>query len=423
MFRSQAMSRIELAIPRQDVVAVTEALATSGVFHLTPSEHPADITPDQGGEDWHQRAAAFAALEQRTLVVMEALCVEECSPPVDTPHHVEPEVAEMEVEHLEQEAQIPLRELEEEQLRLSELGRALSQLETVVDLDVDLDTVRNLRYLFALLGAMPIENIGRLRSSLGHVPYELIELRREGHLATVLLVGTRRDAEILNRAARSAYLNPLKLPETYRGTPAQAIEALRAAIKRTSLRIAECHTAIDKLHETRIRRLHHLLWRIRATHNLAETIAHYGQLRFTYLVSGWVPTSQMDRFRQIVGLASGDVQIEEDTPDIKDQADIPSALDSPPILKAFQGLVTNFGHPKYGEANPTLVVALTCSLPITTAWNVSLVPRSIRLSSTWWLTMTCTGTTQAACTLIIRRSILSWPRAVTSSPARKRSTT
>lgn len=363
MFRSQEMKKVELVIPRQDVVPVTEALAASSVFHLAPKEYSGIVSADhQDGDNWHERASLFASLEQRTLLVMEALCVEEGEPPPEAYHIVEPEVAIAEVEHLEREAQVPLKEMEEEQLKLNQLGRVISQLELVESLNVDLDTVRNLRYLFAMMGNIPAANLGRLRGSLAHIPSHLIELKHDGHIATVILFGAKRDAEVLTRAARSAYLNPINLPEMYRGTPTEVIESLKAGIERTSKRIAECHHAIDKLHETRVKRLQHLLWRVRASHALVDTIAKYGRLRFTYLVSGWVPASRLDELRRAIAIASGDVQIEVATPDREQETDIPTSMESPPFLEAFQGLVTNYGHPVYGEMNPTLVLALTFPL-------------------------------------------------------------
>ena len=66
MFRSQEMKKVELVIPRQDVVSVTEALAASGIFHLAQQEHTGIVPADyRDGENWHEQASLFAALEQR----------------------------------------------------------------------------------------------------------------------------------------------------------------------------------------------------------------------------------------------------------------------------------------------------------------------------------------------------------------------
>ena len=362
MFRSLAMRKVEMVVPERYVVPATEALAASGVFHLLRSDHLGAESGSRDVSEWNEWAATFAALERRIMAVMEALGVDEGPPPSETPHLIWPEVAQTDVEHLEQEAQAPIQELEEEQRRLAQLQRYLSQLEPIADLQVDLGALRSMRYTFVMLGTMPAANVERLQSSLEHIPFLLVTLRREGHLATVVLFGMQRDAEILGRAARSAYLNPLKPPETYRGTPAEAIAALEAGIERTRGHIAEYQATIEHLREARIRHLRHLLWRVRASRTLVETIARYGRLRYTYLVTGWVPASKVDTLKRKVERVSDQIMVEVSTPQPEDEGLIPVTLENPAFLRAFQSLVTNYGYPSYGELDPTSVMVLTFPL-------------------------------------------------------------
>jgi V/A-type H+-transporting ATPase subunit I len=362
MFRALTMSKVELVIPEQVVIPVTEALADSGVFHPTLRGYfsPEDM-PGQTSQ-WREWVNTFAALERRILDVMEALHVDEGPPPSRTPHLIEPDVAAPDVERLEQEALACVRDLEEETQHLAQLRRYVSQLEPVAELNADLDTIRNLRYLFALLGTIPIANLERLQSSLEHVPFRLVTLRRDEYLATVVLFGTRRDAEILTRAARSAYLNPLNLPETYRGTPAEAIKALRISIQRAQERVEDLQTVIDRLHEERIDHLRLLLWRVRASRTLAQTIAYYGRLRYTYLVEGWTPVSKMPVLQEKISQVSNEVVIEVAPPQSRNEPGTPVALEQVSLLKAFQSLVTTYSYPLYGEVDPTPLMALTFPL-------------------------------------------------------------
>jgi V/A-type H+-transporting ATPase subunit I len=352
------MSKVDLAIPERDIVPVTEALAESGIFHVTPTD---DLCAEEAScetNEWQAWAAAYAALEQRLLGLMTALGVDAGPAPGESPHLITPEVAEMDVGHLEQEAQAPIHELEEERRRLARLERYVTQLEPLVGLDVDLGDLRRLRYTFVMLGTMPTANLERLESSLDHVPSVLDTLHTREHLATVVLVGMQRDAEVLGRAARSAYLNPLRPPETYRGTPSQALDGLRSSIERTRQHIADFEAAIDHLRQVRIRHLRHLLWRVRASRKLADTISSYARLRYTYLVSGWVPSSRVGSLADAIQSVSGRVLVEVTEP-ARTEAGVPVFLDNPPILRAFQGLVTNYGHPRYGELDPTIIMALT----------------------------------------------------------------
>ncbi|MBN2004099.1 MAG: hypothetical protein JXA21_12155 [Anaerolineae bacterium] len=370
MFRSQIMRRVELVVPEQDVVQVTEALAASGIFHLTRSEFTGDEVLNSDSK-WHTWVTEFTGLERRIMSVFEALGVKTGSPP-KTAHLIEPGVAQRDIEHLEQEIQIPLHEMEAAQRRLAQLERYRTQLEPIRDLDIDLSVLRKLRYTYIALGMIPTANVERLRSSLEHVPFGLVTLQRTENLTVVVLFGLQRDAQILDRSARSAYLNPLNLPETYRGSPTEAIAALHAGIERTRQHIVETKAELEQLQKLYLRRLRHLLWRVRASRKLVETILKYGRLRYTYLIAGWVPAPKVELLKQQLEVVSQNVSIEVTTPQCDSDAprddhiiedeDIPVALNNPPLIRAFQGLVTTYGYPRYGELDPVMIVALTFPL-------------------------------------------------------------
>lgn len=362
MFKSQAMDKVELMIPEHEVVRTTEALAASGIFHHTPSRQVSlDDTTRSSGE-WQTWATDFVALERRILIVMEELNIAEGPPPDETPHIIEPDVARRDIERLEHEAEGPVRELEAAQRRLAQLEKYVNQLEPLLNLSIDMGALRHQRYTFVMLGSMPVANTERLQSSLEHTPFLLVTLRHEGHLATVMLLGLKQDATILSRAARSAYLNPLAPPEEYRGTPAQAITALHAGIERARRHVTEYEQEIAHLHEARVRHLRHLLWRVRASCALAHTIAGYDRLQRTYLVVGWVPTVSRPKLEQEIANVSTKVAIETLKPRPEDAGHIPALLQNPPLIRAFQGLVTTYGQPSYGELDPTPVMALTFPL-------------------------------------------------------------
>ena len=364
MFQSQAMNKVELVVTEKDVILVTEALAASGIFQTASSGPFSAQNVARGGErtEWQKWAATFADLERRILDVMETLDVEEGQPPKSTPHLIDPEVARRDVEHLEQEAQIYVRQLKEEQDHLAELQQYVKQLRPIADLGVKLSTLHNLEYTFILPGTMPLDNLERFRTSLEHVPFVLMTLDQDRYLATVALFGAKRDAEILERAARSAYLNPIHIPMEYRGTPAEALEAIGVGIQRTRERIAELKSKIHQLHEMRIQHLCYLLWRVRASRSLVETIAGYDHLRYTYLVNGWVPARRVETLRAAITEVSEKTLLEFSTPARQGQEQVPIALSNPGPLHAFQTLVTNYGYPSYGELDPTLLLALTFPL-------------------------------------------------------------
>jgi len=364
MFQSQAMSQIELVVPAQDIVPVTEVLADLGVFHQIDASYLRTRDGTHPAEYWQERTATFTALERRILNVMQMLGVAEGElPPMEELHSIEPDVVDTALGNLEMETQARVKEAEEERKNLDRLQGFIRQLEPLQALEINIEELSTLRYIFLLLGTIPTENLERLQTSLARIPSTLLVLQREDHLALVALFGSQSDSEILERAARSAYLNPINLPETYRGTPAEIIQALTAGMERAQEHVAACEAEIEKLHTARVPQLRNLLWRVRASRVLAEAIARFGQLHYTYLVLGWVPTQQVDRLRRELRNVSGGMLIEARPPDRQEsEEEVPTALQNPPLLQGFQQLVTNYGAPRYDEIDPTLLLAVTFPL-------------------------------------------------------------
>jgi V/A-type H+-transporting ATPase subunit I len=364
MFYPQEMTEIELIVPEKDALAVTGTLANQGVFHQADAGYlSSEVAPDPTS-DWRAKSATYAALERQLLAAMKALSVKEGEPPPSgSASMVEVETVRPTAERLEQEVEGVIKELADKQTQLEQLQEYIRQLEPIAGVNVEVGALRNLRYVFTMLGTMPVDNVERLRTSLARIPFVLLTLRQDSRQAVVLLLGTQRDADILERAARSAYLNPLSLPDDYHGTPREIAEALSADVDRIQQHIAEQRDTMTELRETRREQLQTLLWRVRASRMLADAMVRFGKLRYTYLIVGWVPTSNLDALTQRLRRVSEDILIEA-TPSRRGQMDrdVPVALDNPGILRAFQQLVTTYGRPRYAEVDPTFLLTLTFPL-------------------------------------------------------------
>ncbi len=362
MFRSQSMTWVEMVVPERDVVPVTEALAGTHVFHVAEPAGPAVETGLFQRSVWDARANRYTALMHRIVDVMALVGVEAGAPPSGTLHLISPDVAERDIEMLEREVKGPAEELSEARQRLDRLRHVRAQVLPLAGLDITLEPFRQSVYLFAVLGTMPVDNVSRLERSLEHLPSVLVVLRERGHLAAVALFGMKRDTELLTRAARSAYLTPTELPEEYAGTPDAVLDALDESIHRAREHVMALESTLHHLHEIRLRRLRHLLWRVRASLKLVQTIARFRPLEDAYLVTGWTPSRQVEHLRAVVSEVSGDTMVELRLPTPEEQADAPFEFTNPPYIRLFQRLVTIYGYPAYSELDPTPLVALTFPL-------------------------------------------------------------
>lgn len=356
MFFPKAMTEIELIVPSKDLLGVTRVLSNYGVFHQTDSHHPGAASGS--ANTWQERASAYSVLERRVQIVMQSLGIDEGQPPSsEFDAMVEIDKIRPLVDQIEEEVKQVIDQLTSERKQMEQHESTLRQLEPVADIDLDISSLRNSRYLYSMLGVMPTANVDRLQTSLARVPNVFLTLRSDSNKPVVWLAGTKANSDVLERAARSAYLDPLSLPNDYQGTPAKIIISLHRTIENTQRTIDELNKKLAGMAETRKQELRDLLWQSHTSRVLSDAIVRFGQLRYTYVVTGWVQSDDLESLTQRLKTASKEILIETlPTTRSGHNSNVPVALENSKFLKPFQMLVNTYARPRYGELDPTWLI-------------------------------------------------------------------
>ena len=362
MFFPKAMTEIELIVPAKDLLAVTKVLGSYGVFHQTDSNYPG--VASGSANTWQERAVTYAGFERRIQMMMQELSVDEGQPPASQFEAMtEIEKVRPQLELIEGDVKKVSGQLADEKKHLEQLESVLRQLEPVANVDMDVSAFRNSRYVHSTLGLIPAANVDRLQMSLAHIPHVFLTLRSDPEKPVVWLAGSQSNSDALERAVRSAYLNPLVVPEEYQGTPEKIIESLHRSIVETQHKIADAKKSLAKLAETYKQQLRNLLGQVHTSRVLADAIVRTGQLRHTYVITGWVPTEELEGLTARLRSASKEILIETlPTKRNGDNHDVPVALSNNRFLRPFQMLVNTYARPLYGELDPTLLMAVTFPL-------------------------------------------------------------
>ena len=356
------MTEIELIVPAKDVLAVTKVLGSYGVFHQTDSNYPG--VASGSASTWQERAVTYSAFERRIQVMMQDLSLDEGQPPTSNfEAMVEIEKVRPLLENIEGDVKRVGGHLSGEKKRLEQLESVLRQLEPLVGVDLDVNALRNSRYVYSTLGLIPAANVDRLQMSLAHIPHFFLTLRPDPEKPVVWLVGSKSNSDALDRAVRSAYLNPLVVPEEYQGAPSKIIESLQNSIEEAKHTIAEAKEELAGLAETHKQQLRELMWQVHTSRVLAEAIVRFGQLRHTYVITGWVPVEDMEGLTARLRSASKEILVET-LPTKRDgeNLNVPVAMSNNRFLRPFQMLVNTYARPRYGELDPTILMAVTFPL-------------------------------------------------------------
>jgi V/A-type H+-transporting ATPase subunit I len=247
-----------------------------------------------------------------------------------------------------------------EKKRLDLLESQLRQLEPIAHVNYEVGALRKSSYMHSILGVIEADKVERLETSLGRVPHVFFTLKDDPKKPIVWLLGPRSASDNLDRAAKSAFLNPLSLPEELNGTPEQITVTLKRDAEATRQKIAELEATLSKLAGKYKDELEKLLWEVHISRVIADTIVRFGQLRRTYVVVGWVPTVDLDNLKMRLKQASPEILIEAiPTSRTGHHSGVPVALTKNKWLKPIQDLVVTYGRPSYGEFDPTILVAFT----------------------------------------------------------------
>lgn len=362
MLFPKQMSEVELIVPSKDLVAVAKALSGYGVFHQVDSANLG--VEGLGPNAWQDKAGAYSSLERRVQSIMQTVGLDEDYPDKrEIEAVVDLDAVRGEVDRIEEEVKGVSDQLSGEKKHLELLESQLRQLEPIADVNVEVGAMQKSAYMHSILGIVPAANISRLRTSLLRVPHVFFVLREDAQKPVVWILGPRSNSDVLERAAKSAYLNPLSLPDEFSGTPEQITGMLRQEIDASKNKITNLETDLARMGASYKSRLQKLHWDVHMSRVMSDAIVRFGQLRHTYVVVGWVPTADLGGLTSRLKEASREILIETtETSRSGHHSNIPVALAQNKWLKPFQSLVGTYGHPSYGELDPTLLVALTFPL-------------------------------------------------------------
>ncbi len=360
----QHMTEVEIEVPDRFARKVTEMLADEGFLQMGDISY---LNTEQGASrsmDWQAKANEFASLERQLAATLQSLKIDEGEPPakkikmVSDPGQLRPFADQM-----EQEVQESSRELADAQKKIEQLQSYINLITPLTDLDIPFDRIRNRRYLYSILGIIPVEKIDRFKTSMAKIPYVLLVLKQEHGQAIVLLFGTRQNKDYLRRAARSAYLTGIDLPDEYQGTPAEIIATLKSQIDQLNEKVGAAYHEVSDIRASHARRLQDLYWHVRYSRLMAEALTRYGRLRHGYLVAGWLPGSRLQDLEDQLRAISPDILIDiKDTSSEKEVRQTPIVLQNRSFLRGFQKLVTTYGLPAYNELDPTILMTFTFPL-------------------------------------------------------------
>ena len=251
-----------------------------------------------------------------------------------------------------------LHRLEEEFRELNNLERSL---EDFAGLDIDLSRLQGEHaHLDMRIGTVPAENLSRLRDVLALSNHLVLNVAGEGDTRRILIAGRREDAPILDSVLHAAAFQTLAIPASFDDNPA----ALRAelAARRDKL-THDCEALRGQLANWLSSNRRQML-RARQMLEAAEPyVSVRGAARTRgplAALQGWAPAGRLGeveaRLRESLSLP---FLLESRPPRPDERHLVPVPAQESGLLRPFAMLVQQYGVPRFGEFDPTILFAIT----------------------------------------------------------------
>ena len=368
MFSPEPMRHLSLVVLSPDLEAATRAIAREGVLHLLDVRQSSEAALAVQPYDVIARLARLDAVQRQLddIATVLGLAPGSTVSEGEVPEHLDLETVAARIETIKRDTETLRQQLAKAAQDDAHQQHLLRNLRALASVGVPVEAFRGLRYVHLLSGLLPERSLPRVRESLARIPHLLTTAGTAGSDGRVLIAALtlRPNQEVLERALRSAQFEPIELPAELRGTAEEGIAAIEEQLAATR------RAAADREAERRVRaqqlapELGALCGWVGRAHLLTLARGRMGYSERTALIIGWVPAMLGQRLEQALHAAvGGRCVIQWTDPAVLDEVKngripVPILLHNPVLIRPFERLVRGYGMPRYGEVEPTAVIAV-----------------------------------------------------------------
>lgn len=363
MFKPQPMQRISLSLLKDDAPQAALLLANFGSFAPEFAEVIPENLPELPGENYRR---AYEENRSRLDKILDHFAIA-------APLEISTPMQQVTLAQLD-ELSIWLRQVwaqcSDEQERMRKLrdehrhtGQLLRALDQFAGLNIDLTRLQKKEGLLDVrVGTLPLANFQRFEEALKLAGYVAIRFFTSAELIHLIIAGAGGQAGGIENVLQAAGWRAMDIPAEFHGQPAQVHRELAGRLKRIDEQTRQEERQRRELaarpdFHARLADAAQTLARAAPYAELAMQMRGRGNL---VTVSGWIPERQLPHLQQMLEKTLPDrFVLAARAPRQDELMLVPSLISHQRWLKPFASLVLNYGVPRYGEVDPTILFAVS----------------------------------------------------------------
>lgn len=371
------LAKVTLILPRIESAQAISRLAEFEWFHPVSS---ASDHADPGLDDLLLRSQK---LYQNVDEIVRALGIKVDIGIIDTmikgakKEKKEYKVAEIEalVAKLESESKTVVEEARQILSEQAIVKREIEEYNTLKDtlaivssLHIDLSRIGEGRLFYSGMYIINTKDFAEMQRSIPDIPLVIIKLN--DIQSALFAVGSKNEADRINKVIRSFDANPFSIPKNLPQNPKLAYDHVVAKIAELTARKKEIDSQVSKITADIAPKILSIHEGAKVARDVLETLRKPGGLKRFAIIQGYIPDIMTDRFQKVT---SRWVTVVEDAPEEEQKKDTkhngsndekkkeeqpkPTLFINGRYFRSFEPITLTQGLPKPGEIDPTPIIA------------------------------------------------------------------
>ena len=243
---------------------------------------------------------------------------------------------------------------------IKETRDTIEKLSHFVGISVDFVDASRSKHVKLRLGKMPVESYEKLKYYQNN-PYVLFApYSIENEFIWGAYVAPIESKTQVDNIFKGLFFEAVEIPYDL-GTPIEAIEKLKARLKKQKAEYKELCEIINEFNDIEMNEYLELYTQLKRSYDAFEIRKYATRYGDTFLLVGWIPKSEVKSFSKTMDKVEG-IEYSFDDPNAENAIQPPIKLKNPKFAKSFEYYVEMFGVPSYNEIDPTLFMAITYTL-------------------------------------------------------------
>lgn len=376
MFRPEKMSFVNISVLNENLTQVLDCITKLGIMHIVDKKELPSTSGILKDIDIQPIQDKLSELNNRINVLLNTMSIDARYLPVfdktaQKQIEIDPfnivEKVENGLAQIEADAESVVNGINRLKAEINKFNSDSKKLHSLEAHGMNIDNLKNMRYLYFAFGDMPIgtDYYTRLVDSLARIPCVIISGDIIKNRQQIFAFSLVKDKDILENALEAAYFSKIEIPEEYEGSISEVLDNIELEIWTRREELAELELELRAIRNKWRDMLLQLRTTVITNQAVSESVKKFGKTESSFFISGWVPSKELKKLHKELEKMNMRGLLMNSTEPITAQESehyspkVPTKLVHPFFLKPFTSLITTFDLPRYSAIDPTVFVSIS----------------------------------------------------------------